>query len=189
MYERDSQTHRQTDRQTDTALRLRQKPNTGRTTVPLNGTRINCVSCYKRRRRWYRRNGKPSRKRRWWSARTARTAVSGCALWQRDMWYPWRCRRQHYDYQQLRRLATGSLSCVQKNKNLAIANRSRVSCAHNTSMANEEATSLLHGPVSDLLTELSTFQRHLLGTHCQLTFVIVVVRQRLRNISRLSCFM
>ena len=38
-------------------------------------------------------------------------------------------------------------------------------------------------------TELSPSQRHLLGTHCQLTFVIVVVRQHLRNISRLSCFM
>jgi len=28
---------------------------------------------------------------------------------------------------------------------------------------NQEATSLLHGPVSDLLTELSPFQRHLLN--------------------------
>ena len=53
---------------------------------------------------------------------------------------------------------------------------------------NQEATSLLHGPVSDLLTELLPFQCHLLGTHCQLTFVIVVVRQHLRNISRLFCF-
>jgi len=40
---------------------------------------------------------------------------------------------------------------------------------------NQEATSLLHGPVSDLLT-------YLLGTYYQLTFVIVVVRQHLRNI-------
>ena len=48
---------------------------------------------------------------------------------------------------------------------------------------------LLHGLVSDLLTKLSPSQRHLPGTHCQLTFVIVVARQHSRNISRLSCFM
>ena len=60
---------------------------------------------------------------------------------------------------------------------------------HRDFAPNQEATSLLHGPVSDLLTELSPSQRHLLGTHCQLTFVIVVVRQHLRNIRRLSCFM
>jgi len=38
-----------------------------------------------------------------------------------------------------------------------------------------------------LLTTAS--QRHLPGTHCQLTFVIVVARQHSRNIWRLSCFM
>jgi len=54
---------------------------------------------------------------------------------------------------------------------------------------NLEETSVLHGLVSDLLTKLSPSQRHLPGTHCQLTFVIVVARQHLRNISRLSCFM
>ena len=54
---------------------------------------------------------------------------------------------------------------------------------------NQEATSVLHGLVSDLLTKLSPSQRHLPGTHCQLTFVIVVARQHSRNISRLSSFM
>jgi len=54
---------------------------------------------------------------------------------------------------------------------------------------NQEATSVLHGLVSDLLTKLSPSRRHLPGTHCQMTFVIVVARQHLRNISRLSCFM
>jgi len=54
---------------------------------------------------------------------------------------------------------------------------------------NQEATSVLHGLVSDLLTKLSPSQRHLPGTYCQLTFVIVVARQHSRNISRLSCFM
>jgi len=38
---------------------------------------------------------------------------------------------------------------------------------------NLEETSVLHGLVSDLLTKLSPSQRHLPGTHCQLTFVIV----------------
>jgi len=59
--------------------------------------------------------------------------------------------------------------------------------------ANQEATSVgyssNHGLVSDLLTKLSPSQRHLPGTHSQLTFVIVVARQHSRNISRLSCFM
>ena len=55
---------------------------------------------------------------------------------------------------------------------------------------NQEATSVLHGLVSDLLTKLSPSQRHLPGTHCQLTFVIVVaLGQHSRIISRLSCFM
>ena len=53
---------------------------------------------------------------------------------------------------------------------------------------NQEATSVLHGLVSDSLTKLSPSQRHLPGIHCQLTFVIVVARQHSRNISRLSSF-
>ena len=53
---------------------------------------------------------------------------------------------------------------------------------------NQETTSVLHGLVSDLLTKLSPSQRHLPGTHCQLTFVTVVARQHSRNISRLSSF-
>ena len=31
---------------------------------------------------------------------------------------------------------------------------------------NQEATSVLHGLVTDLLTKLSPSQRHLAGTHC-----------------------
>ena len=42
---------------------------------------------------------------------------------------------------------------------------------------------------ADLLTKLSPSQRRLPGTHCQLSFVIVVRMQHSRNISRLSCFM
>ena len=61
-------------------------------------------------------------------------------------------------------------------------------CTDSRLRSKSRGESLLHGPVSDLLTELSPFQRHLLGTHCQLTFTIVVVKQHLRNISRLSCF-
>jgi len=57
---------------------------------------------------------------------------------------------------------------------------------------NQEATSLLHGPVSDLLTELSPFQRHLLGTHCQLIDIRdcsseETFKKHLKT--RLSCFM
>jgi len=52
---------------------------------------------------------------------------------------------------------------------------------------NQEATSLLHDVDSDLLTKHSPSQGQLLGTLYLLTFMIVELRQHLRNISRLFC--